>query len=369
MRVGILTITGNHNFGNRLQNFALQEIIRSLGHIAESIRNYPQPSRGFSKNDVRAMALVNSSGGEYFGRKLVELRSRPDASARDARMERITAFTAQHIAESGFEIRNAVIPAGLDASYDLFVVGSDQVWNPMHMYADSFGFLDFTEPKKRVAYAASFGVSSIPRKLQSNYTKGLSGIPQLSVRESSGARLVKLLTDRDVPVTLDPTLLLSRERWSAVSKPSSYKPNRPYVLTFFLQPPTRKMLAEVDEVASHGGLEVVHLGYPVHCRYFVAGPEHFLDYVASASLVCTDSFHATVFSVLFERNFVVFDRGLMTSRIQDLLSLLDMTGHRYKGDLIAAKNATDGFGLSVRARDELEAVRSESMQFLNGALV
>src|SRR5699024_7837720 len=116
------------------------------------------------------------------------------------------------------------------------------------------------------------------------------------------------LTGRKAEVVADPTLLLTKESWLIVAKPASNKPKESYLLTYFLGVVTAEVKEKIDEYARKYKLKVVNLAQPKNKKYYLTNPSEFLDYINSATLFLTDSFHGTVFSILFETPFIVTDR-------------------------------------------------------------
>src|SRR5699024_7327637 len=132
---------------------------------------------------------------------------------------RFKEFSHKFIKETDFKITDDYLPNKLN-DYDFFVTGSDQVWNPFFTNSSSLYFLTFAPRKKRIAYAPSFGISEVPDLLRENFTKWLSEIEHLSVREDAGADIIKQLTNRDSEVVADPTLLLTKESWLSIAEPA-----------------------------------------------------------------------------------------------------------------------------------------------------
>lgn len=115
-----------------------------------------------------------------------------------------------------------------------FVVGSDQIWNPMFVDCKN-EFLQFADFNKRIAYSASIGVSEIPEKKKAYFAECMKGMKHISVREEQGAKIVHSITGMDVPVLIDPTLLLNREAWERIIKKPDWMKNEKYILVFFLE--------------------------------------------------------------------------------------------------------------------------------------
>jgi hypothetical protein len=324
-RVGIITIIDHHNFGNRLQNYALQESLGRLGMEAWTIPNTPvEPDLALRLK--RSLHQVAQDGPAVIAGKL-RRAARPDpAPVAPDRYTRhapaIRAFSATHVREAGQSVNDVADPDAFASSYDWFVVGSDQVWNPNYRLVSPIDFLTFARPDQRIAYAASFGVEEIPAPYRARYASYLRGIPRISVRERRAAEIVAELTGRDVPVVLDPTLLLSAADWrDAVGE--SRVPDQGYLLTFFLSEPDPAESAALTRHAAAHGLTVID---PLDASSTPEplSPLQFIDLISGASLVATDSFHASVFSVLFHRPLLLKGRDAMESRTETLLGSLGL---------------------------------------------
>lgn len=217
----------------------------------------------------------------------------------------------------------------LDEKYDYFVVGSDQVWNPYFDDLD-YCFLFFVPSPKRIAYAASISCPKLLEDKISLYKEGFAGMAYISMREQQGADTVKTLSGRDVPVLVDPTLLLSAEEWRKVSRQPAWYHGGEYILTYFLG----NRLEIVESLERETGLPVVNLLDKNVYEHYVTGPDEFIWAIEHARLVYTDSFHGTVFSILFRTPFVVCNRigdavfEKMGSRIDTLLGYFGLESRR-----------------------------------------
>lgn len=233
-------------------------------------------------------------------------------------------FSLKYLSETDFTISEKNIPQDLLNRYDYFITGSDQVWNPNYTSGSSIYFLTFAPKNKRISYAASFGVSEIPEEYIENYKKWLSEMPHLSVREEAGAKIVKDLTGREATVSLDPTMLLTKEQWLSISQVPSHKPKKGYLLTYFLGNIPKERENLLKDIAKRNDLEIVNLARVKEKIPYLTGPSEFIDYIDSASVFCTDSFHGAAFSILLETPFIVFERidnsPSMNSRIETLLT-------------------------------------------------
>ena len=326
IKIAKLTLDGYVNYGNLLQSYALQQILLNYADTVDSIWHSPDnflPKIWWRWNykfavkfvlnwrDFRTDILHGRIGGEM------------------VRQGKLKDWADRHI-----HMRTDVKDLHTIADdYDHFVVGSDQVWNPR--FGDlQQNFLQFAPREKRLSYAASIAAPEIPPEKLKLYQDGLSEMKAVSMREEEGAAIVREITGRDVPVHVDPTLLLTPDEWRAVSRPPAWYHGDDYVLTYFLG----TMPDAVSEAARASGLPVVDLLDSSVYEHYVTGVDEFIWAIEHARLVYTDSFHGTVFSILFRRPFVVCDRkaadgasdagNKMSSRIDTLLALFGLEHRR-----------------------------------------
>ncbi len=337
-RIGIHTITDYVNYGNRLQNYAVQEILKSLGFEVESIVNYPvrpvDDNRDFFLSRFKnAIKLSPLTLFKKLVQKINDRRTRElDAACKQRKATSFKKFSEKHIAESSFTLTLNHIPPHLDERYDYCVVGSDQIWNPNIRYGSSLDFLSYVAKEKRVALAPSIGVSVIPVKYNEIYRRYINEMAFLSVREEKGAELIRELCGRDAELLVDPTITLTSEHWDKLATRASGRPLRKYLLTYFIGEVSRSRFSALQKLAAQEGLELVLMNSLKQPDRYDADPAEFLDYIRSAELVCTDSFHCIIFSMHFRRPFVVFERegksAPMGSRIDTLLNKFGFTSRR-----------------------------------------
>lgn len=328
-RIGIHTITDYVNYGNRLQNYATQEILKQLGYEVESIINYPTPPvAGFGKRlKDRIDNALKQSPLQLVRSGLKKLNDKKHrhlfAALQKDKSDSFRAFSEKHIRESGFVLTINNIPENINERYDYCVVGSDQIWNPNIRYGSALDFLSYVSPEKRIALAPSIGVSHIPANYVETYRRYLNEMALLSVREEKGAELIKQITGREATVLVDPTIVLKAPEWKKIAVKAQSRPSRPYLVTYFIGEVSSARLRKLRTIARNNRLELVMLNSLHDQKRYAASPGEFIDYIRSASLVCTDSFHCIIFSMHFVRPFVVFDRegksAPMSSRIDTLL--------------------------------------------------
>lgn len=352
-KVGIITIVDYCNYGNRLQNYAVQEVIKNLGLEPETIvnepiniRNLQQKLKRFMNRPGKEMIIILVQKASAVMRKirqlLIKTKDEKEHTAEKQRVEelikdretRFIKYTNENIKETPYSITPDTIPKDFYKNYSYFIVGSDQVWNPNFRLGSPIDFLTFAKPEQRIAYAASFGVSELSTEIMSDYRSWLAEMPHISVREEIGAGVVKELIGREVEVLIDPTLMLTREQWLSIAKKSIHKPDKPYLLTYFLGEIANDVKLIILEIAKEFDLEIVNLDDISDNKRFIVDPPEFLDYINSSDIFLTDSFHGAVFSILFKKTFIVFNRiskePLMNSRIDTLLLKFELEERKWE---------------------------------------
>ncbi|MDK2897350.1 MAG: hypothetical protein PWP04_1470 [Candidatus Atribacteria bacterium] len=376
-KVAIVTLIGYYNYGNRLQNYATQEVIKDLGYEVQTIIYYKRVEARKEALNVaikrKMTSFLNKTNKQRYytlKNKLIHILYK-DLIYKRRRAFKL--FTQTNISETDI-IYDDYIFNNLAEDYDFFVTGSDQVWHPF-IGDKPLYFLTFAPKGKRIAYAPSFGVAELPESCLEDYKKYISEIPYLSVREQSGADIIKKLTGREAIVLVDPTLMLTKEKWMSISKPAVHKPSRRYLLTYFLGELSNDAKKLIKTIAAHRNLEVVQLATFKDKKRFTADPAEFIDYVNSSDIVLTDSFHGTLFSILFEKPFIVFNRiGIgpsIVSRIETLLSKFKLESRRWQS--MKGKNMddlmNDLFEIDFsHVPSILEAERKKALGFLKMAL-
>lgn len=367
-KVAILTLNGYFNYGNRLQNYALQETLKSLGFNVDTIINNRKTGNR-RKITTRINNLTKLSPKQLCYKAKNKFWRKINKDNIIKRTKVFKAFTYDYIKETDYTISKNNIPKDLSNKYDYFVVGSDQVWNPQNLGGSSIYFLTFAPKHKRIAYAPSFGVSEIKPEYIERYKKWISGMHRLSVREDDGAKIIKELTGKDAPVLVDPTLLLTKKQWLSISKEADNKPKGKYMLTYFLGgiPPNYKK--QIRDIIRKNNLEIRNLGDIREKETYITGPSEFIDYINSCSILCTDSFHGAAFSILMGKPFIVYERMgtslSMFSRINTLLNKFDLNCRKAEN----IKTDRDVFNIDYSHVPSIfERERQRSIDYLKEAL-
>lgn len=337
-KTALLTVFGVNNYGSMLQSYAMQQTLFTL-KLDNEIINYSKKSifnqikRLFNKTLLKAkLAFVyRSIYGKYIDKELGQYFKRRDLIFNE--------FSKNKFVMSEYiNNREALIRKMND--YDNVVVGSDQVWNPTNFRTDYYTMTFVPDNINKVAYASSFGVSHIPKNQIEGTKKYLSRINSIGVREITGQKIIKELLNRDVEVVSDPTLLLSVEDWNKI-KTDKRIIEGDYIICYFLGS-NKGHRDFVNKLKEKTGYQIATIP---HCDGIVKadlnfgdlrpdniGPCEFLNLIANAKFVCTDSFHCCIFSILYKKQFYVFNRfdhtaskmSSTNSRIDSLLTITNL---------------------------------------------
>lgn len=301
-KLGIVTIV-DYNYGNRLQNYALQQYLYRFSEIVETI-----PIKNISPEMRRIKLLC-----KIIWNSIIPVKTYKKEIGWDYFDQLI------HWASSS-EYKK------LEKQYEYLIAGSDQIWNPYFNFNSEREFLTFAEKKKRITYAASIGVDHIPEDRVVQYKRYLEEMASTSVREETASHIIKELTGKDVPIVVDPTMLLTDKEWDKIAKKSKVKSKGNYVLKYFLGIQNTSYDSFIEEFARMKKLSVIDIRELDNRIRYKFGPSEFVSLIKNCQMVFTDSFHGTIFSILYQRPFLVFERsheegyGNMSSRLDTLLS-------------------------------------------------
>lgn len=353
-KIGILTINDDVNYGNRLQNYALQEFLKKREIEVETILNRPD--------------LI---GNRYYVKQMKDLIKKILFFKKDyKRYLNFKKFNQKFIKFSKYRIDQNNIPDQLIMDYDYFITGSDQVWNPYFGRMSNLDFLTFAPKAKRISFSASFGISELPDNMKEWYKEGINGLNKISVREERGKELIKELTGReDVVVLLDPTMLLTKTEWDKIArKPKQIEPNERYILNYFLGDLSDSRMDEIQRIANQNNCKIINI-LNENDPFFECDPSEFLYLEKNAYLICTDSFHSSVFAILYDRPFIIFDREdkhiSMNSRLETLIRKFQLKNRKFKGK-ITDENLNHDY---IKAYEILEQEREKAEKFLEEVFI
>ena len=287
MKIGIITII-DRNYGNRLQNYAAQEVLKQYGDV-ETIPFIKRDKKVFFRWIIKKILRNVKQNCSYAWEEFdLKINFGPYQIDKD---------------------RNKIVER-----YDFVSLGSDQVWNTdwyesNPLRKEAF-LLSFFKQKQKVCFAPSFGISDIGEEWKAWFAENLNDIPHLSVRESAGAKIIKELTGKTADVLIDPTLMLDSDEWRKLEKKPKYiECDKKYVFTYLLGERTSEMEEKTKKIAEQYDCQIINMHEIIYDKAKNIGPSEFLYLVNHAFVVLTDSFHASVFSFLFEKPFLLFARA------------------------------------------------------------
>ena len=365
-----------NNYGSQLQTYALYQVMLRYNIVGEVFRydaniwrKLPRILKIETINKLAARLKKNSKDSMY-------VQYQNQIKIRNNCFEK-------YKQECGFYLPKTNSRKKIKKRVQMYsgvVLGSDQVWNPINLDLDFYTLGFVPENMIKITYASSFGVSEIPKNQIKKTKTYLSRIQYISVREVSGSRIVYELIQRKVPVVCDPTALLTAQEWENYSRP--YIIDNKYVLCYFLGH-NKAHREYAKKIAKQYGLKIVcipHIEYYTtsdvgyaDIEVYNADPRQFVSLIKNASLVLTDSFHATMFSIYFNKKFFTFYRYNETdiksanSRITTVLHRLELTAQLINTNNVNLKMADcviDWEGVENR----LSQWKEESLKFFEGAL-
>ncbi|MGL4739845.1 MAG: polysaccharide pyruvyl transferase family protein [Sarcina sp.] len=375
MKIGIITLNGYCNYGNRLQNYAMEKILSKQGDEVVTLIN--KTNNNIKVKQKNIIVKIKDEKFYYFFKKLKhdfyrKLNLKRINNLENKRSMKFINFSEKYLNESIIHISNNTICENREYldTFDYYVVGSDQVWNPNDITVSELNFMTFAEKHKRLMYAPSFGISNIPSECKKMYTEWILGLENICVREDAGRKIIYDLTGKEALVVVDPTMLLDKAEWLSIAKEHNNKPKGRYILTYFLGEIHNNINLEILKIARDNNLEVINLANLKYEAYYSVDPSEFIDYINSAEIFVTDSFHGCVFSILMNTPLVICDRSgntkktNMSSRIDTLISKFYLNNRKFEN---ISKN--DYFIADYRrAYKVLEEEREKSFEYLNRIL-
>lgn len=380
-KVAIVSCYFQKNYGSMLQAYATQKYLNDM-HIGNETICY---------DGIRE--AIESKKYKYYFKQLlnpnivlgklgyinIKLRKKnpfsklgKDLKTRDRAFQRFTSeFNLSKRYNSFEELTKAC------SEYDAVLLGSDQLWLPSNLDADYYTLNWVPEEVKKITYATSFGVSELPQSYYPMANQFLSRIDYLSTREKTGQDIIRTVSGKEAAVVCDPTMLFTGADWMEIQQEEPICKDR-YIFCYFLgnNPEQRRFVKEMKKQTGCKIVSILHLNVYAKCDRdfadvapFNVGPAEFLNYIRNAEYVCTDSFHASVFSILYHKKFYVFrrfkeDYALATnSRLDTLLSSVGLESRLFT----AAENVKETLDTSIDysvVDTKIEKIRNDGRRFL-----
>lgn len=370
--IGIITYHHYCNYGTMLQALALQEKVEQLGYQAELIDFKQDNSLSryeMLKLRIKRMPVYIKERKKY--RALAD--SREKIKEKNELFEQFYK-TYLHVGKKKYTTTQQLMEN--PPVYDGYVVGSDQTWNPFVANSPEAFFLPFVENKsKKGSYGPSLAVKSLSDEKEKEYRKKLSNFSFLSCREQDGAQLLSRITQKEVKCVLDPTLLLSAKEWGKYCEFEI--PKEPYILVYFLGEKSehRRAVEKIQKLTNWKiiSLQAAYLEMENNDYKKVwGGPKEFLSLIRGAALICTDSFHGTMFSINFQRNFFSFckssdsEESSENSRLYSALNIFGLSNRIiHNMDNLTAEDISIDYKNVIPI---LEEQRRDSIEYLENML-
>ena len=328
-KIGIITFHRAYNYGASLQCYALQTIIAN-----------------YFKSDVEIIDYIDEnvmSGYRFFPKKNLNLKKIVKGIIKYILFSRKTKKRYYNfdkyihekyiMSNTCFKDINQLINYKHD--YDTLITGSDQVWSIKIVgeLSDAFTLNFGDESINRISYAASVGDSTQITKNQDIYYKKISKINHISVRENDAKDKLEKIINKNISVVLDPTLLLKKENWDKEII-NLNKSSEKYILAYVVEP-DNQYVKIVNELSRKTGLKVIHFGNRnpgyknVLKTAYTEGPLEFVNYIKNAEYVVATSFHATVFSIIYNKKFFIIPHKKTGARVTNILNKLGISGRTF----------------------------------------
>lgn len=362
----LVTWIGSGNYGTTLQSFALHKKIEKLGYNVTFIRGIP--SNFTIKNRIKYFLQLLHIDIEKIKRHF-------NTRNQSVKQQKLSVFI-----DENYNIYKSIYCKKqlkkLIAKTDVFVTGSDQIWNTVYKFNPN-NFLDFAGDAKRIAYASSIGLQDFPEEHKPEVRRMLSKFSHIGLREDSAVKVVSRLLDRnDIIQVLDPTFLLDFNDWNLICNKARIEVLLPksYILCYLIGNNDRYKEQLKDVIAKTGINNIIIIPAAENATFSIkgatiydeAGPLEFVRLIQKAAFVCTDSFHATAISINLNIDFVEFirfensDKASQNSRIYDVLSHYGLMDRIYKANDESWSKKIDFSNSNIRLSED----RKKSLDYL-----
>ena len=336
-KIGILTFTYGDNYGQRLQNLAVQQIVQDMGFEAYTIRQKKNINYliQYTKKNIK-----NICNGSYSIDKL--------------RHQLFYKFDRENIKYYSRKISEKTMNSFPEENFDYFITGSDQIWSPYSKDVNATFFLSFTALSKRISIAPSFASEDIPLNLLDKYGDYLKGFNILSVREERSAEFIQSHYGLEADVLIDPTLMFPASFWEKYERKPDWLQSNSYVVLYFLG------LNNKEIPLNYINNTVITL--QPGSKYWASGPAEFLYLIRHANLVVTDSYHGSIFSLIFDIPLIIKERDGdkigMASRFETLYNKFELK-----------KDLKTGLVLRTEFEKMLEMEQEKFLEYLKRSFI
>ena len=386
-KIAVVSCYFKHNYGSMLQAYATQMALDKLNYDNETIditgfdgEIKKAKLKYFAKASLTSDILLSKLGmaKNVLKKKLSKGEYTNKIQIRDKKFDdfRKKYFRLSPIYSSMTELSNKC-----EERYSSVLVGSDQLWLPANIVANYYTLSFVPDTVNTIAYSTSFGQSQLPKSVAKKASVFLNKIKHIGVREETGQKLVKDIVGRNVPVVCDPTMLFTGEEWMSIQQETPIVDGK-YIFCYFLgnNPSHREFVKRLKKKTGYKVVALTHLdeyiksdeNYADETPYDV-DPADFVNLIRNAKYICTDSFHCSVFSILYRKQFLTFrrfNRDTIQSTNSRLDSLFNLVGvdNRFvnpEDDVKKYLNIDTDYDL---VHEKLAKVRKQSYIYLKKSL-
>lgn len=359
---GIITYHFAVNYGAVLQCYALRMCLKNIGITAEVI-NYVSDVQRNNNSLYR-----KGNGIKGLIKNIVLL---PFHRKRSRRQNRFLDFINNEILDRKIDTISCIcdLKAAVDEKYEYIISGSDQVFNPRINDFNMAFLFPFNTTAKKIAYAASSGGASVQELMA--FKEYIHDFDTITARESSTINVLEQITDKPITEVCDPVFLLKREDWNQIVR--EVKEDN-YLLCYFVKSKDiNAKIATAEKIAKEKQLKILIISARIskfnltHTVISDAGPIEFVSYFAKAEYICTDSFHGTSFSLIFNKPFSTFER-IEESADGRKINILRRVGALDRVYYLGNEWSIPKDTKFAEINDKLEAIRHESMKILHDSL-
>ena len=366
MKIDIITRHAVPNYGSLLQTYATQKILNKLGYEAEII-DYIRDDEKY-KNLANSLVKGKKWDKNFALRSIYKLIQKPNYGTMYKKFEK---YRKGFLNLSEIEYGNLNELRENKPKADVYCSGSDQIWGSIGKDEyDPAYFLEFTDNGDRcISYSASFGKTELNKELENNLNKLLKKYETILVREDTAKDIIRKHGFNNVEQVLDPTLLLTQDEWNQICSKKVYK--KKYVLVYQLH--ANKQFNEyAKKFAKKYNLKLLRLSPSLYHitrsgkLIYLPNQYDFLSYFKNAEYILTDSFHATVFSIIFNKKFSVVLPGKTSTRITSILKMCELENRIVKDfEDYSLKNVDIEY---KKVNEILEGKRNDSIELLKNAV-
>lgn len=369
MKIKVITFFDNANIGSELQAYAMNKYLNSLGYTDVTFIK-----RGYRGKLKKGLALIDRKIKTLFLSKDIKSLSavKQEYSKKHAVISSETKKKISFFSSNNLKSEFCDLTSMKKQNDCIYLCGSDQIWSPLIYPIVKENFLSVVDRAHKIAYAPSFGVNQLPGSFKKTVSQFIRDFDYIAMREEGAANIVSELCGRNIQTVVDPVFLVDEQNWYELSEYSEIYVSEPYVFCYFLDDPDSITKKYIKDIA--GNKKIIYICYKQYfdefenSTFYDIDPADFLNLIKNSHAVITDSFHATAFSIIFEKNIKIYSRNQpeelhQDGRIRSLLKCLDIPieiddydSEEHKTDYRAVKTKLLDLAEKSRAflRDSLE---------------